>query len=457
MHALGRFNRSSLGALLVAASAMVGCSNDNLAPKMIPTPSGPMADMGTVMVHVNLKTGAITTHPVTSGSLRAPSGVSAAYYGASALIGHRFQLEGGSGIGPNTYVLRDHIENLEPFAIGTHVAHAVGAFPQDTMGAYVFLTIGPVVTAGCTASPTCTVALDTAYDGTFSFTAPDQQYMYFKTILEPNDNHPDEGLDFTDQSPANHGAGIDYFRKFGFRATPGVTDFVFGVSVSAAWVKPNENSWTVHYTGDSLPTRGDNSLDSLRSDPDWRVVGSKVADTSIAVTFCPLSGNCLSIRHAAPTTGVTDSLLYFRSDSLGQTDSAYIDAFIALSNLRPGNPSVYMAMQDPVKLISFGIASDKVGFTTGVNTFLASSITSTSSVASGEFRVAKFGTDSVLGYVNGARKAKVLYSALPNVSASTPPRYFWFGNRVTFTSGANPTNVTSNWSSVVYGIGATSP
>ena len=418
-----------------------------------------MADMGTVMVDVNLKTGVITTHPVTSGSFRAPSGVSAKLYGSNGLIGHRFQLEGGAPVAPNTYILRDHVENLQPFAIGTHIPHAVGVLPQDTMGVYVFLTIGPFVTAGCTASPTCTVALDTAYDGSFAFTnVSPQPYMYFKTILEANDSRPDSGLDFTDQSPLNGGTGVDYFRKFGFRASAGVTDFVFGVAVSAAWVKPNERSWTVHYAGDSLPNRRGITLDTLRSEPDWRVVGSAVADTSIAVTFCPASDNCLHILNGTPAPGATDSLLYFRSDSLGQSDSAYIDASIATSNLKPGNPSVYIGMQDPVKLISFGISSNTVGFVTGANTFIAGGSGASASL-SGEFRVSKFGQDSVVGYVNGAKKAKVLYSALPDVSASTPPKYFWFGNRVTFAAGAgnNPINIASNWSSVVYTIGATAP
>ena len=40
-------------------------------------------------------------------------------------------------------------------------------------------------------------------------------------------------------------------------------------------------------------------------------------------------------------------------DSLGASDVAFIDAQIATSNLRNGNPSVYIGMQDRVKSISF--------------------------------------------------------------------------------------------------------
>ena len=117
---------------------------------------------------------------------------------------------------------------------------------------------------------------------------------------------------------------------------------------------------------------------------------------------------------------------------------------------RTGNPSVYIGMQDPVKWIAFGIAADKVGFVSGANTFLASSIPSAFDYSvRRSFASTKFGTDSVVGYVNGTKKAKVLYSALPNVIATTPPKYFWFGNRVTFNSTNNPTAVSRTGRAVV--------
>ena len=454
MHATGRINGLLLGLLAVCASSLAGCT-ENLAPKMISTPSGPMGFMGTVIVDVDLKTGEITTEPVTSGALAPPTGVDAALYGSSTMIRHRFQLVGNAPSAGNTWLLSERIENLQPFAIGTHVSHASGVMPKDTMGVYVFLTLGPVVTGGCVAnSPGCTVAVDSGYDGQFAFTdVVPQPYVYFKTILEATDGNSDSGLDFTNQTSSG---GSDYFRILPFRASPGVTHFKFGVSVSAAFVKPNERSWTVHYAGDSLPNRLGTSLNDLRSEPDWRVIGSAVADTSITQSACPASSACLNIRNASPFLLTTDSLLYFRSDSLGQADSAFIDATISMSNLPSGNPSVYIGMRDPVKLIAFGIASDKVGFVSGANTFISGG-SGSSAILSGEFRVTKVGSDSVFGYVNGIKVAKLSYASLPNATASTRPRYFWFGNRVTYSLFANPTNVTSRWSSVVYSIGSTSP
>ncbi len=139
----------------------------------------------------------------------------------------------------NTFTLDDHIENAFSFPIGTHLPHATGVFPEDTMGVYVYMAILPTVTAGCTPSATCSVAADSGEDGAFPFTTPTPQpYMFFKTILEATDGVAHKGLDFTDQSPANGGTGINYFRSFSFRANPGVTNFKFGVSVSAAVVNP---------------------------------------------------------------------------------------------------------------------------------------------------------------------------------------------------------------------------
>lgn len=450
MDVIGRRHLVVFASVAVAMASVGACRDQSVAPKQVAPPVDQMANLGTTIVDVNLQTGRVVSYPVGLGS--PPSGIDASFFGATGTIHHVFQLQGGAPTAGNTYILRDHIENVFPYSIGTHLHHALGVFPEDTIGVFVFMSIQPVVIAGCTAGPTCTVKADSGYDGAFPFTSgTPQQFMYFKTILEPADAFPNQGLDFTDQSPANGGTGIDYFRTFAFRASPGVTNFKFGVSVSAAREKPNDTRWKVTYVGDSLPIRVGNSLADLRSEPDWRVHGgaAAVSDTSIVTSGCAGgSARCLRIVSASPSA--SDSISFFRSDSLGTSDSAYIVATLNTSNTPNDIPVVFVGMQDRVKLISFGISNNKVGLCDAANTFLPATA-SPSSVTS--WRIAKFAADSVVIYGDGTRVLQYTYSALPAAPvASAPNPFFWFGNRA-----STGTNVTSLWSSVVYEIGATTP
>jgi hypothetical protein len=449
-----RHGRRVLASLVLALVGVAGCQ-DGVAPRRVPPPPDHLTNLGTVIVEVNTKTGEVTTHPYESASLDAPPGVDAKIYGAASLIGHTFQLVGGAPVG-TTWNLTDRIENLEPFAIGTRLPHTLATLPADTMGVYVFMSIAPVVLTGCAPGPSCVVKADSGYDGNFAFTAPAQPYIYFKTILEPNDGTVHSGQDFSGTA-----GGVDYFRTFSFRASAGVTNFKFGVSVSAAFVQPNDTRWSINYFGDSLPNRIGTGRADLRSEPDWRVRGSTVADTSIATTGCAGAGvtRCLQIvsnTPAAPPT-TTDSLLYFRSDSLGTADSAFMEATLSATGLALGQPSVTFGMQDGVKTISFGIASTTAGFTNASNAFIASGSGTVTPATTTTWRIRKFAHDSVVAYANGVRIVNLPYASLPGApSAVAKPQYFWFGNRFTRGSPFGPT-LTSKWSSVSYTIGATSP
>jgi len=424
-------------------------------------PPDPAASLGTVIVEVNLRTRQVTTHPATSD--RAPENVNLSLFGGTGTVSHLFELTGNAPSAGNTYILRDHLENVFNYAIGTNVAHVLGALPKDTMGVFVFLSIPPFAIVGCTPGPSCQVNADSGYDGAFQFTgSTPQPYMYFKTILEPSDGVAHRGLDYTDQSAANGGTGIDYFRSFAFRASPAITDFRFGVAVSAAKVKPNDSRWKLTYVGDSLPTRVGTSLADLRSEPDWRVNGNggAVGDTSIVTTGCAGGASrCLRIRSTTPSLLASpDSISFFRSDSVGSADSAYIAASLAVSSLPSlnGAPSIFLGMQDRTKLISFGIAQNSVGLCDASNSFVSGGSVTKDPTTVSSWRIAKFAADSVVVYGNGTRLLKLAYASLPAAPASASPNpYFWFGNRVSWNLLFNPTNVTSLWSSVVYEIGAT--
>ena len=454
-----RHARRMLGPFALVLGALAGC-RDSVAPPRVPPPPDHLTNLGTVVVEVNTKTGEITTHPYASASLDAPPGVDAKIYGAASLIGHTFQLVGGAPVG-TTWTLSDRIENLEPFAIGTRFTHTLATLPADTMGVYVFMSIAPVVTGGCTPGPTCTVKADSGYDGNFAFTAPAQPYIYFKTILEPTDGVVHSGQDFSGTA-----GGVDYFRTFSFRTSPGVTNFKFGVSVSAAFVQPNDTRWSVSYFGDSLPNRVGTGLGDLRSEPDWRARGSAVADTSITTSGCAGAGvtRCLQMVTNAPSgmPSSVDSFFYFRSDSIGTADSAFMDATLATTGLQAGKPTATFGMQDGVKTISFGIATASAGFVDAANAFIVSGTgtgnpVSVNPVTTATWRIRKFGHDSVVAYADGTRIINLAYASLPAAPAAVAkPQYFWFGNR--FTKGAPPgPTLTSKWSSVSYTIGATSP
>jgi hypothetical protein len=450
-----RHARRAVALLALALTGIAGC-RDSVAPPHVPPPSGHLTNLGTVIVEVNTRTGEVTTHPYESGSLDAPPGVDAKIYGAASLIGHTFQLQGGAPVG-TTWNLTDRIENLEPFAIGTRLPHTLATLPADTMGVYVFMSIPPVVLAGCAAGPTCVVKADSGYDGNFAFTAPAQPYIYFKTILEPNDGVLHSGQDFSGTA-----GGVDYFRTFSFRTTStGVRNFKFGVTVSAAFVQPHDTRWAVSYFGDSLPTRVGTGLADLRSEPDWRVRGSIVADTSIATAGCAGTGvtRCLQIQTNAPTTaGTTDSLIYFRSDSLGTADSAFMEATLSDSGLLANQPSVTFGMQDGVKAIAFGIARASAGFVKPGNTFVTSGSGAVTTATTTTWRIRKFAHDSVVAYANGVKIVNVPYASLPAApTAVAKPQYFWFGNRFSRPSPPSSTLLTSKWSSVTFTIGATAP
>jgi len=455
----GRRQSEVLALLAVFCMSMTSCRNDAIAPRGGVPPIDQMTNLGTTIVDVNLKTGEVTTHPLESSAATA-SGVDARFFGAPGTISHTFTLRGGAPTAGNTFTLDDRIENAFSFPIGTDLMHATGVFPEDTMGVYVYMAILPTVTAGCTPSGTCSVAADSGEDGAFPFTTPTPQpYMFFKTILEAADHAPHHGLDFTDQSNVG---GIDYFRSFSFRAKPGVTNFKFGVSASAAVVKPNETRWKVTYIADSLPNRVGTSLADLRSDPDWRRGASAgaVSDTSIVATGCPAGGTtkCLRISSVTPSNGALadDSLFYYRSDSVGTTDNAYISATVSVSGNKPNNPTVFIGMQDRVHLMLFGISQNKLGFCDGTGAFVGTPTTTTAT----SYRISKFGTDSVVVYLDGATTStiNVAYSTLPPAPAfATPNKFFWFGNRVQFASSPKPSGDISLWSSVVYEIGVTGP
>ncbi|MEP7086827.1 MAG: hypothetical protein ABI884_05790 [Gemmatimonadota bacterium] len=457
-HASVRSNRFVLAALALMCAGAVACHQDALGPKTIDTPSGPMRDLGTVIIDVDLKHHRWSARPA-GGVGNLPPGVSAAFYGAPPKI--EYSLTEGPftdlGGGDIEYNIHANISNLLDWAIGTNSIHAYPAEPQDTMGVYVYFAIQPYnikkLGSPCPAGQ-CTVTIDSA-DGQYPFIGPGtQKYVFWKTILEPGGTNAQRPGPFeTNQSGLT--GGINYFRRMSFRTTGNVSDFSFGLSIAAPWVEPNESRWKVFYLADSLPNRV--SLDDLRSEPDWRRLGTTGSATITPAACAPNTGACtLSL---AGTAG--DTLIYYRSDSLRANQSGYMAATLSLSTLTGAQPGVFMGMKDPVKLVQLGISTGTTGFTDSLG-ILVPGYTFATVLGRSSYRIAKFTTDSAAIYSPAGSTTplmKIPYASLPPapVRGSGPPnydRFFFFGN---VTASVGSTSATSLWSNVNYEIGAAAP
>jgi len=447
---------------LLACAAIGACHEEATSPRNHPIPIDQMHNLGTAIVDVDMVHGTVKVHPV-GASITAPSGVSGRFFGGDHEIEYHFsgRDQGFPEAGVVEFNLHGGFSNLLDFAIGTNSPHTYPAFPQDTMGVYVYYVFLPYnftsLGSPC-APPTCTVTIDSV-DGTYPFTSgTPQPYVYFKTILEGG------GTDAQHQGPfeteQDSIGGINYHRPFSFRTTGNVSTFSFGVSMSAAWVEPNESRWKVFYVADSLPNDALPNRDStqdLRSEPDWRRLGSTGTATITPANCAPNTGACqLSLVSVA-----NDSIVYYRSDSLRTTQDGYIAATVTASDLTGADPGVFLGLKDPVKLAELGVASGLTGFVDSTGAFVPTYTVATD-LARTSYRVAKFGTDSAVIYSPASSTVALLripYDSLPPapIRGSGPPnydRFFFFGN---MTASATSLAATSLWSDVNYEIGVPAP
>jgi hypothetical protein len=461
----GRSKRVVLASLALIGVGVVGCHDADTAPKTIDTPSGPMRDLGTVIVHVNLKNHTIDVQPAGSSQAKLPPGVSARFFGTQAQIEYILTELSNTPLtgGDIQYNIHPGVSNLLTFAIGTNSPHVYPAHPQDTMGVYVYYAIGPynIQSLGgpCgTGTPTCSVRIDSA-DGVYPFTNPTPQpYVYWKTILEGGGTNAQGPGPF--ETKQDGIGGIDYRRRMSFFTHGGVTDFSFGLAVAAPWVEPNENRWKVFYTADSLPNRID--LTHLRSEPDWRVFGTGGGVATIQTTGCaPGDNRCLQIV-STTASAAPETLLYYRSDSLRTTQDGYIAATVtATPSALSTTPSIFLGLKDTLKLVQLGISATLTGFTDSTGAFIPGFTVPTDPLRT-TWRVSKVGTTSASIYaqaVGGAPLLTIPYASLPaapvrGVNPTDYDHYFFFGN---VTQPITSPDATSLWSNINYEIGVLGP
>lgn len=449
-HAAVRSRRFGAAALVLALTGLGACHDDVVAPATVPTPSGPMADLGTYIVHVDVEHRTVSVE-TREPDAHTPAGVNARFYGRADQIEHSFTFVPPTDVGGGVaeFHLPDRIGNLLSTPIGTNSVHTAPIYPQDTMGVYIYLSIPPY---NLTCPGACSVVMDSA-DGAYPFFENHglpQPYMYFKTILASG-VFGERHRNFSDQSGIG---GVDYFRTFNFHATGSVSNFNFGIAVSAAVV--GDPRFKVFYVADSLPFRIGTDLKHLRSEPDWRVNSSFTSGSSTINA----PGN-LQISSTPVVFTETNTLQFFRSDSVRDTQDAYIDASMTATSLGTGTlPAVFLGLEDQTKAVILGIAGTLTGFADCNGAFIGTPVPTVAGRTT--WRVAKFGTDSAAIYSpdnSTAPLVKVLRTLLParcakvsQASGNYDP-FFFFGN---FTQPLGPTAV-SNWQSVNYEIGANQP
>ncbi|MBX6331505.1 MAG: hypothetical protein IRY91_06645 [Gemmatimonadaceae bacterium] len=363
------------------------------------------------------------------------SGVSAAIYGSQNVNARLYTSRATIDSTPTTktWHMPLGLRNLLSYPIGSNQG---GVTPSDTSGVYVALIGGPTVTAtsGSCASP-CTVRM-VQYDGTASFTSPNQPYMYWHERLAA-------------VQPAAAGDTVSARRSFVFTGPRAVTNFRFVLIVSAAWPPPNETFWSTFYNAatDSEP--------DLRAAPPWKKATTLGNGTE---TWSASTG-----RLTLGTSALADLILY-RADSLAPATNAYIEARLKLNSQQASGtaPQAAFGLGDGQNAITVGIARQQVGFVHGGGFFglTWSFIGSTYSfprrsdaTALHTYTLRKFGTDSATIEIDGTRVLRITQSQFDGPPFFVPAEataYFGVGGT---TSG----NVSSDWAYVTYGIGQSQP
>lgn len=423
---------AATAATLVALSALAACGDASpraASPAPFAPSVHPPAPLTRLRATVDVAAGTLSFEPpprTESASLASGAPERAIYgdQGVTIRIYNSAVVTSAPVAGKKTYSANVGLQNLLGYRVGDEQRATA---PADTMGIYVFVSGGPTVVSTSSACPACTVTVNNAR-GILDFNATNQLYWYWTEIL----------------GPAGGGADTTLFRKpWVFQADTAVTRFSFDVLVSAAWVSPNESVWKVNYPGDSLP--------DTQAEPRWRKNATVTATTTVGSGIISLG---------AP--GSTDSVFYYRNDSVQTGTDALIEGRFRLDNGGGhGKPQIGLAIDDNVKFIGVFVSDSsqsagraQIGFirTSSGGGFLAGAPMDTIVVKNFHaYQVRKYRSDSVTVWIDGARRLSLPYASLPASRGPALPSNFMFGARAP--GGGN----TSTWDYVVYQIGKATP
>lgn len=429
---------------VVALAAVVGCSDRSAGitgtgVMQQPPAVLPSEGLGVVMASVD-GAGNVTMTPLQGTSSDLAPGVDGSIYGTQN-VNVRVYAAAATVTTQNntkTWTMKFGVRNLLPYPIGSNQS---GPIPNDTTGIFLAVIGGPTVTQTSTNCPgTCAMSI-VAYDGTGTFTAPNQRYVYWRERLAAK--QPVAGADT-----------VSARRTIQFTSPKQVTNFSFFLIVGADWPAPAQTSWSVFY---NAPT---DSAPDQHAKPIWRT------------GHMSLSGS--GTESWSKTAGV-DSLILannkdyylFRRDSLAAATPAYFEAHVKVNNGGQFKPETVFGFLDGTRMAAVGMTSSQIGFVKYA--FLAKNIlghglpqsnfvdsTSVNATTSHTYRLRKFGSDSVTLEVDGVRRLGLTYSKLPTVALDSVA-VFTTGPAEFFGDGSVSGNHNSAWSVVTYGIGVTQP
>ena len=416
--ALIRHLRLALTILIVAGALACDTASDITAPTYRPMPVATTAVRAEVIATVDVASGTMTFEPARSNSrLNSASGISAAIYGNQGVTVRLYNspvvISPSETAGKKQFSAMVGVKNLLAYPIGDEQG---GDAPADTIGIDVFMTQEPVVTGTSSpCSPACTVTMRD-YHGVRAFTAPNQKFWHWHDRL------------------GAAGTATDTTRTrtpFTFEADTQVTSFSFTVVLNAPWPAPYETRYKVDYQGSALPTDG-------VSTP-WKMVqttGANAPTVNGGLILDPQSGE----------------ILFYRLDSIGQTQSAYFEARIRMNSISPqnsNNAEARIVLVDGTKFIALGVFSSGVGFINGTNALVGTKYNMVTSEAH-TYQLRKYAADSAVFLVDGVRRGSLAYAALPASPYGTE-------TRVEFGAVNSKKLTTSTWYYVTYEIGVPHP
>ena len=435
---------------VIALAVFVGCTDrsNGITGTGVMKPQSPAAlpseGLGIVQVTVD-DAGNVTTSPLqgvsgdaatdADGSMQATSiygtqNVNVRVYAAAATV----TTQGNT----KTWTMQFGVRNLLAYPIGSNQS---GPVPSDTTGIFLAVISGPTVTQTSTHCPgSCAMSI-VAYDGTGTFTAPNQTYVYWRERLAAK--QPVAGADT-----------VSARRTIKFTSPKQVTNFRFFLIVGADWPAPAQTSWSVFY---NAPT---DSAPDQHAKPIWRT------------GHMSLSGS--ATESWSKNAGVDSLILVnnkdyylFRRDSLAASTAAYMEAHVKVNNGGQTKPETVFGFLDGARMAAVGMTSSQIGFVKYA--FLAKNLfghglpqsnfvdsVSVNTTAAHTYRLRKFGADSVTLEVDGVRRLGLTYSQLPTAALDSVAS-FATGPAEFFGDGSISGNHNSAWSVLTYGIGATQP
>ena len=429
---------------VVALAAVVGCSDRSAGitgtgvmrqpPAVLPSEG-----LGVVMASVD-GAGNITVTPLQGTSSDLAPGIDGSIYGTQNVNVRVYAAAATITTQGNTktWTMKFGVRNLLPYPIGSNQA---GPSPSDTTGIFLAVIGGPTVTQTATNCPgTCAMSV-VAYDGTGTFTAPNQRYLYWRERLAAK--QPVAGADT-----------VSARRIIQFTSPKQVTNFTFFLIVGADWPAPAQTNWSVFY---NAPT---DSAPDQHAKPIWRTGHMSLSGSGTESWSKSAGVDSLILSNNKDYYG-------YRRDSLAGGTAAYFEAHVKVNNGGQFKPETVFGFLDGTRMAAVGMTSSQVGFVKIAflaKNFLAHGLpqsnfvdsTSVTATSAHTYRLRKFGADSVTLEVDGVRRLGLTYSQLPTVAQDSVAS-FTTGPAEFFGDGSISGNHNSAWSVLTYGIGATQP